>query len=184
MQSGAGFSIVSLSFKINAQALGDFLWIHTCFLGLFQNILNFLLFGFPDFPLGLGGKDRCLFSFQHFHAFSRGSNFSIVAGYGSLLFRFKISNCVIYGFDFSVEIRSTLFRRRCSLSAWHSSASGSSRQPITQRKVRASVNCSVHSLSAPRPALALSKAAHINLSPSPSPDRGILFLSSMHHLFP
>ncbi|MFO6483582.1 hypothetical protein ACLBR5_00445 [Escherichia coli] len=28
-------------------------------------------------------------------------------------------------------------------------------------------NCSVHSLSAPRPALALSKAAHINLSPSP-----------------
>ncbi|WP_430751160.1 sodium:solute symporter family transporter [Klebsiella pneumoniae] len=26
--------------------------------------------------------------------------------------------------------------RRCSLSAWHSSASGSSRQPITQRKVR------------------------------------------------
>lgn len=57
--------------------------------------------------------------------------------------------------------------RRCSLSPWHSSASGSSRQPITQRKGRASVNCSARSLSAPRPALALSKAAHINLSPSP-----------------
>lgn len=54
-----------------------------------------------------------------------------------------------------------------SLSPWHSSASGSSRQPITQRKGRASVNCSARSLSAPRPALALSKAAHINLSPSP-----------------
>ncbi len=41
--------------------------------------------------------------------------------------------------------------RRCSLSAWHSSVSGSSQQRIIQRKVRASVNCSVRSLSAPRP---------------------------------
>ncbi len=57
--------------------------------------------------------------------------------------------------------------RRCSLSAWHSSVSGSSQQRIIQRKVRASVNCSVRSLSAPRLALALSKAARINLSPSP-----------------
>ncbi len=53
--------------------------------------------------------------------------------------------------------------RRCSLSAWHSSVSGSSRQRIIQRKVRASVNCSVRSLSAPRLALALSRAARINL---------------------
>lgn len=76
MQSGAGFSIVSLSFKINAQALGDFLRIHTCFLGLFQNILNFLLFGFPDFPLGLGGKDRCLFSSNTFTRFRAAAIFS------------------------------------------------------------------------------------------------------------
>lgn len=68
--------------------------------------------------------------------------------------------------------------RRCSLSAWHSSVSGSSRQRIIQRKVRASVNCSVRSLSAPRLALALSRAARINLSPSRSLDRGI---SSEHH---
>lgn len=32
---------------------------------------------------------------------------------------------------------------RCSLSPWHSSASGSSRQPITQPR-RVSVNCSAH----------------------------------------
>ncbi len=40
-------------------------------------------------------------------------------------------------------------------------------QRIIQRKVRASVNCSVRSLSVPRLALALSRAARINLSPSP-----------------